>query len=174
MILATGQRSRGLRRCAFTLIELILVLALLVVAVSMVAPRMSSFVRGRALDSEARRLAAVMHAGKARAVSEGMTMVLWVDEKQNRYGLEQETPLGDADSRAENFMTDPNVNLAVLNAGAAASTLFKDLPAIRFLADGMVDEGSPRALKLQDSGGGSLWLVTAQDRTGYEIRNQYD
>ena len=47
----------------FTLIELILVLALLVIVTSLAAPAMARFVRGRALDSEARRMAALMHAG---------------------------------------------------------------------------------------------------------------
>ena len=54
---------------AFTLVELLLVLALLVVITSLVAPAMSNFIRGRALDSEARRLFALMHAGQSRAVS---------------------------------------------------------------------------------------------------------
>src|ERR1039457_2497882 len=68
---------------AFTLVELILVLALLVIVTSLVAPAMSNFIRGRALDSEARRLFALMHAGQSRAVSEGLPVLLWVDEKQN-------------------------------------------------------------------------------------------
>src|SRR5476651_1683215 len=70
-------------RHAFTLVELILVMALLVVAISLVAPRMSSFIRSRALASEARRLVALAHAGQDRAVSEGMPIMLWIDEKQN-------------------------------------------------------------------------------------------
>ena len=53
---------------AFTLIELILVLALLVIITSLVAPAMSNFIRGRALDSEARRLFALMHAAQSRAI----------------------------------------------------------------------------------------------------------
>ena len=69
---------------AFTLIELILVLALLVIITSLAAPAMANFIRGRALDSEARRLLALMHAGQSRAVSEGMPMMLWVDEKTRR------------------------------------------------------------------------------------------
>ena len=32
-----------------------------------------------------------MHAGQSRAVSEGMPMVLWVDEKKGAYGLSAET-----------------------------------------------------------------------------------
>jgi len=75
----------------FTLIELILVLALLVIITSIAAPAMSRFVRGRALDSEARRLIALMHAAQSRAVSEGAPMMLWVDEKAGGYGVEAET-----------------------------------------------------------------------------------
>ena len=48
---------------------------------------MSNFIRARAVDSEARRLFALMHAGQSRAVSEGLPMMLWVDEKQGAYGL---------------------------------------------------------------------------------------
>ena len=44
MTLATGHRSDPGRRHGFTLIELVLVLALLVIAVSMVAPRISGFI----------------------------------------------------------------------------------------------------------------------------------
>src|SRR5471030_540561 len=75
MIFETGNSINRRCRRAFTLVELILVLALLFIAVSLVAPRMSTFVRGRALDAEARRLLAMTNAGKARAVSEGMPMV---------------------------------------------------------------------------------------------------
>jgi len=39
------------RRRAFTLIELILVLALLVIITSLAAPAMANFIRGRAMDS---------------------------------------------------------------------------------------------------------------------------
>ena len=43
-------------RRGFTLIELILVMALLTVVISLTAPRLSRFFHGRTLDSEARRL----------------------------------------------------------------------------------------------------------------------
>src|ERR1700743_3614114 len=56
MTLEIGYYNKSPSQCVFTLIELIMVMALLVVAVCLVAPRMSDFIRGRALDSEARRL----------------------------------------------------------------------------------------------------------------------
>jgi len=86
-----GEYSGSTGKRAFTLIELILVLALLVIITSIAAPSMANFVRGRALDSEARRMIALMHAAQSRAVSEGLPMVLWVDEKQNAYGMQAET-----------------------------------------------------------------------------------
>jgi type II secretion system protein H len=156
---------------AFTLIELILVLALLVIITSLVAPAMSNFIRGRALDSEARRLFALMHAGQSRAVSEGLPVMLWVDEKQNAYGLEEETPPKGGDPKAENLTVDENVQIAVLNVGAAALTTIRNLPAIRFLADGTIDESSPQTLRLTDAKGHALWLIEARNRMGYEIRD---
>ena len=53
--------------------------------------------------------------------------------------------------------------------GTGAATTFKNLPAIRFLADGTVDEDSPQMLGLTDGDGFARWLVETKNRTGYEI-----
>jgi len=156
---------------AFTLVELLLVLALLVIITSMVAPAMSNFIRARAVNSEARRLFALMHAGQSRAVSEGLPMMLWVDEKQGAYGLAAETSPKDGDPKAENLPLDENVQIAVLNVGATALMTFQNLPAIRFLADGTIDENSPQTLRLADAKGNALWLIEASNHMGYEIRD---
>ena len=153
----------------FTLVELILVLALLVIVTSLAAPALSNFVRGRALDSEARRLAALMHAGQSRAVSEGLPMMLWIDEKTGNYGLEAETSGVNGDAKAENLTVDSTLVVAVQNVGAAAPVTFKNFPAVRFMADGTVDEDSPQVVKLTDSAGFSRWLALNSGRTGYEI-----
>jgi prepilin-type N-terminal cleavage/methylation domain-containing protein len=154
---------------AFTLIELILVMALLVVITSLATPAMSKFIRGRALDSESRRLFALIHAGQSRAVSEGMPMVLWIDEKNGTYGLQAETTGKTGDPKAEQLPLDSTLQIAVLNAGLGTPTTFNNLPAIRFLADGSVDENSPQTLQLTDSAGISHWLLLNKSRTGYEI-----
>ena len=170
MTLSAGQNKWRCRR-AFTLIELILVLALLVVITSLAAPAMANFIRGRALDSEARRLLALMHAGQSRAVSEGLPMVLWVDQKQGAYGLSAETTGKTGDPKAENLMVDSTLQIAVLNIGLSTPPTFNNLPAIRFLADGTVDENSPQTLQLTDSAGVSRWLIESRNRMGYEIRD---
>lgn len=168
MTLETGKHNKPYNRCAFTLIELILVMALIAVAVSIVAPRMTGFVRGRALDSEARRMMALMHAGQSRAVSEGMPMVLWFNEKQNTCGLEEETPPKGGDPKAEEVTISDSVQIAPVNSSALALTMFNHLPAIRFLPDGSIDQNSPQKVQLMQDNE-SLWLTELQNRTGYEV-----
>jgi type II secretion system protein H len=165
-------RRFGIRRCAFTLIELIFVLALLVIITSIAVPRMSGFIRGRALDSESRQLMALMHAAQSRAVSEGMPMMLWIDASGGQYGLSEETSGKEGDAKAETLTLDGTLKIAALNTGTGESTTFGNLPAIRFLPDGTVDEGSPQTVQLADQDGFGRWLVEASNRTGYEISDR--
>ncbi len=168
MTLSVGQ-IKWQRRRAFTLIELVLVLALLVVITSLAAPAMANFIRGRALDSESRRLFSLMHAAQSRAVSEGMPMVLWVDQKNGSYGFQEETTGKTGDPKAENLTLDSTLQIAVLNTGMSTPATFNNLPAIRFLPDGTVDDSSPQTLQLTDSAGVSRWLIESRDRMCYEI-----
>lgn len=156
-------------RRGFTLIELILVLALLVVITSIAVPSMSRFIRGRALDSESGRLMALMHAGQSRAVSEGVPMVLWVDEKAGTYGLEAETSGQNGDAKAEELTVDSTLSISVQNLGTGTQVSFKNLPAIKFLPDGLLDEASPQTLQLVDADGFARQLILNKMRTGYEI-----
>jgi type II secretion system protein H len=153
----------------FTLIELVLVLALLVIITSLAAPAMANFIRGRALDSEGRRLFALTHAAQSRAVSEGLPMLLWVDEKKGTYGLTAELSNQNADVNAENLTLDSTLKITVSSVGVGATPMFNSLPALRFLPDGTVDEESPQILQLTDSAGISRWLVETTYRTGYEV-----
>ena len=173
-------------RRAFTLIELILVLALLVIITSIAAPAMSKFVRGQAINTEARQMMALMHLAQSRAVSEGMPMVLWINSQQNTpttYGVaaensgqtEQTRKNGQngqtSDPKAEQLVLNSVLTLSVLNLGSGVQTTFNNLPAIRFQPDGTVDENSPQTLKLTDTDGFSRWLTETPLRTGYEIND---
>ena len=168
MTLETGNPKNRRNQCAFTLVEMIIVMVLLVVAVSIVAPNLAGFVRQRALDSEARRMISAVNAGRERAVSEGLPVMLWIDEKNNGYGLSSETPAQTADPADENFTADGDVVVSLVNVNNSVTT-FNNLPAIRFLADGTVDENSPQTIKLTGASGGALWLLESADRRGYEV-----
>jgi len=196
MTLATGRPNNvpgriASRRRAFSLIEMILVMALLVVAVSMVSPRLSGFIRGRALESEARRVLALTHAARSRAISESMPVLLWLDATVGRYGVERETRGQNGDPLSQEFTVDDNLRMAFDQAQrligqtltstrttgllpgvstSPKSTTARTEPSILFLPDGTLDEDSPNAIRIEDSDGSVLWLVEGSDRRHYEIR----
>ena len=178
-------------RRGFTLIELILVMALLTVVISLTAPKLSRFFHGRTLDSEARRLLALTRSGQSRAVSEGLPMDLWVNAEEGTFGLEAEPTYETSDPKAVDFTLDSGLHLEVMSKTVATpvttmsrsrlvsstasvprvNLVHTDLPTIRFLPDGSIGETSPQKLHLASNDGGSLWLMLARDGLGYEIRS---
>jgi Tfp pilus assembly protein FimT len=164
-------------------------MALLTIVISLTAPSLSRFFRGRTLDSEARRLLAMTRSGQSRAVSEGMPMDLWVDAAQGAFGLEAEPSFDTSDSKAMEFTLDSGLKIEVVNRTvvAPADTLNRtrrvstastprvvlarsSLPTIRFLPDGSIGDNSPQMLCLTSTAGGSLWLAQSRDGLIYEIR----
>ncbi len=165
-------------------------MAILTMAVSVTAPALSNFFRGRTLDSEARRLLALTRSGQNRAVSEGVPMDLWVNPDEGVFGLEAEPSYEDQDPKAVEFSVDSGVKLEVARQPAVTPTAVSltrvqspstasvpkvnlthpGLPTIRFLPDGTVSETSPQKLRLSGRDGSSLWVAQTRDKLRYEIR----
>ena len=59
-------------RRGFTLVELIVVMVLLLTVASVVAPRMASFFKGRALSGEAQRVLSLLHYARSQAAAEAV------------------------------------------------------------------------------------------------------
>lgn len=78
------------RSRAFTLIELLLVMALLTVVMALVSPSLGPFLRGRSVGYEVRRFIHLTRLAQARAANEGVPMRLWVDPDLRLYGLDPE------------------------------------------------------------------------------------
>jgi type II secretion system protein H len=177
-------------RSGFTLIELILVMALLTAVISLTAPKLSRFFHGRTLDSEARRLLALTRNGQSRAVSEGVPIDLWLNAEEGTFGLEAEPSYETSDPKAVDFELDSGLQLEVVakavTAPVTAVTMNRNqqtsiasvqkvnlvhasLPTIRFLPDGSIGEASPQKLHLTSTDGGSLWLTQSRDGLSYVI-----
>ena len=161
---------------AFTLIELILVMAMLLIVLAVSAPTLSRFFRGRTLDSEARRFIALTRYGQSRAVSEGVPMELWIDPKQRTYGLREEPASGLEDTKAAEFelgrdlsmeVTDPPANQRSAKKMHSAA---RNLPVIRFLPDGFFAETSPNSVVLRDERQESAVIAQSRSRLRYEIQ----
>jgi len=174
----------------FTLIELILVMAILTMAVSITAPSLANFFRGRTLDSEARRLLALTRSGQNRAVSEGIPMDLWVDTSAAKVGLDAAPSFETSDPKEVEFQLDSGVQIEVLKQAASSSfgtnmtrlqhvstasvapvkLTHPGLPTIRFLPDGSLGENGPQGLRLTSRDGSSLVVALSRDRLSYEIQ----
>jgi prepilin-type N-terminal cleavage/methylation domain-containing protein len=174
----TGGTPVPLSSRGFTLIELILVMALLVIAVTFVTPRMQVFFRGRTLQSEARQIVAIMHNGQARAVSGGVPMRLWFDSEKKQYGLDEEPGYSDPkDATPEKIELNENLKIEIPEGDPSvsqpATSELNDehsgLPKITFLPDGSIADGSPRSVRIVDNDGSAVLLTQTRDRNQYEI-----
>ena len=166
--------GRG-RSAAFTLIELILVMATLMIVLAVAAPSLSNFFRGRALDSEARRFVSVTRYGQSRAVSDGVPVQLWIDTKQGAYGLEQQPGYSDVDTKAVDFdlnkdLTIEVADLPLQSAQARVRQQQSNLPMIRFLPDGFISETSPMTVVVRENKGDAIWITQSRNRLNYVIQ----
>lgn len=164
------------KRSAFTLIELILVMSMLLIVLAVSAPTLSKFFRGRTLDSEARRFLSLTRYGQSRAVSEGVPMVLWIDAKQGAYGLREDAGYSDVDTKATDFQLGKDLSIEVADVAARSSSFgqsqsaTRNAPMIRFLPDGFIGETSPRSLLIREARTDSIWISQSRNRLNYEIQ----
>ena len=187
-ILPTGQahpaadRPAHLDRTrAFTLVELMLVIALLGIVLAIGAPALGRFFQGRTLDSEARRFLGLTHYAQNRAVSEGIPMVLWIDLEERAYGLQAETSYEDQDQRALRFGLAEGITLETDPVPGTLSdptavvwrqtrVLSRDRPALRFTPDGFIDPTSPERIVIEEENLGTIWIGQSRNRLQYEIQ----
>jgi type II secretion system protein H len=168
-----GRACRG-----FTLVEMVLVMALLVVMLAYVAPSLSRFFRGRNLGSEARRFLALTRYGQSRAVSEGIPMLLWVNPKSGTYGLRAQAGYLDQDSKAVEYTLSPEMQIDVQTpmkvqtntwTMAPQSTRLAQ-PTICFLPDGFISENSPAAILLRaPKDNDAVWIGESANRLNFQI-----
>ena len=173
------QRCRCTR--GFTLIELILVMALLAIVFAFSAPALSRFFKSRGLESEARRFMALTRHAQSRAVSEGVPMVLWFDSKQRLYGLNADNSFIENDPQAEQFNVDATVEIEVVHSSdavaASQANLFKNekqttggLHTLRFNPDGFVSLSSPEVVIFRQGEDNELRVAQSRNRLNYEIQ----
>ncbi len=165
----------------FTLVELILVMAMLLIVLGVAFPSLKGFFRGRNLDSEARRFLSLTRYGQGRAVSEGVPMVLWIDPRRSSYGLQTQAGYTDGDSKAVRFAMgeDTRVEVQMPAFSTPASQLNQSVPgvgnapSIRFTPDGFIGETSPDRILFRQGAEDAIWIVESTNRLKYEIQDSH-
>ena len=177
--LQTRTRPSALR--GFTLIELILVMALLATVLAISVPSLSRFFRSRNLESEAMRFLALTRAAQSRAVAEGVPMVVWFDTKSRTYGMNADKSYVEDDPKAEQFMVDDTLELDLRYSPDAVAysreSVFQNekqttsgLYMLHFNPDGFVSLSSPEAVVFRQGNDDEIWVLQSRNRLSYELQ----
>ena len=182
-----GNVRRGRDMRAFTLIELILVMALLVIVIAVTFPSMQRFFRGRTLESEGRRFLTLTRYGQTRAVAEGIPMTLLVNPVDGTYGLEAQKGFLDKDDKAVEYTVDEKLDVEIAQTGLNRAEMTQEQQTrrrtiggtrnanseIRFAPDGSVDVMSAQSVCIRETKekDHALWVTLSENRNGYEVQN---
>jgi Tfp pilus assembly protein FimT len=176
-----GRKNNVKTRCraAFTLVELILVMTIMVMIIGLVFPSLKGFFRGRNLDNEALQFLAVTRYGQSRAINEGIPVELWINPKAGSYGLEalsgytetKDKPLSyKLDSTVQISFSAPSSVMLHSNYWSQAAGQFGAVARIRFQPDGFISDASPANIYLRQTDG-QVWIAEAPTHLEYDIQN---
>ena len=177
----TGRKDNGKarRRAAFTLVELILVMTIMLILISLVFPSLKGFFQGRNLDNEALRFLALTRYGQSRAINEGVPVELWVNPKDGSYGLEALSGYTETEAGPLEYKVDSTVLITLSasspvlqrsNYWSQAKAQFGAVTRIRFQPDGIISDASPRNVYLRQGTGDQIWIAEAPSHLEYDIQ----
>jgi prepilin-type N-terminal cleavage/methylation domain-containing protein len=160
--IANNPKSR-----AFTLVELILVMVLMVVLLALIAPFLSNSLRQHNLEQAAAQCLAVTEYARDEAVSQSVPMTVWLNPKNGQYGADPVAGYPAAAGRSRQYHLAENLHFAPNTTVAAADGV---LTAAQFSPDGTLDiTSSLPGIDIQDRYKHSISLAQRADGDGYEI-----
>ena len=181
MTFAIGTPNNTRARGAFTLIELVLVMTIMIVIMGAVFPSLKGFFHARNLDNEAGRFLSLTRFGSSRAIAEGVPVELWIDPRQSRYGLQSLSGYTETQTNPIVYHVDQTVQISFTPPSSALThsnywtqTLAQaergGVARIRFQPDGMISDTSPRNIYLTQSDTGERrWISENPTHLRYEL-----
>src|SRR4051812_14125592 len=153
-----------MRRAGFTLIELVLVLAILAMMAAFIAPALARSSRQRALDQEALRFLAVIDYGRNEAVSQGVAMAVYIDTASQSFGMEPASETSGLDVHKE-FKLHPDLHFERVEGGSSK----KSGRVLTFTPEGVMETGSFDSATIADKTGSAVRITRDSNSWGYEI-----
>lgn len=155
---------------AFTLVELILVMALLVVMLAVAAPSLGRSFRQRNLDQQATRMLALTEYARDEAASQGVPMIVWIDPDSRRFGVDAHAGYTANAQRIKEYLLPADVTFDPIEGAQASKTEGHGFDVAEFTPDGTLDPASAATIRL--SGHNHVDTATVAQTTdgyGYEI-----
>lgn len=155
-------------RAAFTLVELILVMIVMVTILAFVAPTLGRTFKQRGLDQQAVQMLALTEYGRNEAISAGVPSEVWIDPIKGNFGVEVVPGYPDREIREKQYALPEDVHFEL--AKSTNTTAKGYVQAIRFDPDGTPTAGTGIAsIRIVDKDNGSSLLTLTTDGWGYEI-----
>jgi Tfp pilus assembly protein FimT len=160
------------------LVELVVVMAIMVVVIGIVAPSFKNFLQGRNLSNEAQQFLSSTRYAMARAVGESVPVDLWLNQKQEKYGLGASGGYSETMTNGTWFSLDQDVKMTVYqsrttmtrsNSWTLATGRQNRLPVIRFQPDGFISDSSPSRVIFKQ-GLTEIWIVENANHRRYEVQ----
>ena len=149
----------------FTLVELVVVMALLAIVAAVSMPSMGRSIRSRNLSGEAARFVAATEYGRDEAVSQGVPMIVWIDSAAQRFGVEPNAGYEGVEARNREFAMNPDVHFE-FEGGVAAG---ERVTAVEFAPDGALATTSLETVRLADRFESTVTVARTKDGWSYEV-----
>ncbi len=153
------------RLTAFTLVELIIVMALLAIVMAVAAPSLARSMKERNLADEAARFLSATEYARSEAVSQGVPMIVWIEPTARRMGVAPKTGFEGEETRVREFVWNPDIRIETEEKAAGG----KVIELMEFGADGAPTVTSAESIRLVDRFDAALTLARTTDRWSYEI-----
>ncbi len=162
-------RSKPTRSApGFSLVELVIVMALLAICAALTVPSLARSVRARYLKDEAARFLAATEYGRNEAVSQGVPMIVWIDPTTHRFGVEPKAGYDSAAGRDRDFAVHADLRFEIDQPAARGS----QVDAVEFAADGAPTLTSIERVRLVDRSNEGITIVKSADGWAYEIQRE--
>ena len=153
----------------FTLVELVLVMAVLVVLLAIVAPVLSASMRGRVLEEQGARLLALTEYSRDEAASQGVPVVVWVDPDTRRFGADVKPGYTDATLHSKEYMLPADFRFDPVAGAQASKTGGHGFDVAEFEPDGTMDPASVASMRIANRRRtNGVSIAQTADGYGYE------
>jgi len=151
---------------AFTLVELILVMAILATILAFSAPLLSRSFKQRGLDEDATQLFALTEYARDEAVSQGLPMTVWINPQLGSFGVRAKDGYeGDA-SREKSCSLKPDHRFDLSQAPTDRAGL---VAAADFDPSGTLGDESLADISIVDRNNNAVSVAQTDDGQSYEI-----
>jgi type II secretion system protein H len=157
----TNARETRRRRPAFSLVELLLVMAIVTILMAVVAPSLSRSIRGHKLEEEAKRFLALTEYARDEAMSQGVPMVVWINSSTEHFGLDPKVDYYGSKTHRD-FALNEDVKFD-------ASTPPTGATVVEIAPNGIPATTSAPSIRLVDHFGSAIVISQRSDGLGYAI-----